>query len=232
MRKKTDFYRVYFEQLVRRGFKPVRSESVDYIADIYHKGQLIGYFTKADTIVPCTKTQLLMKDKQFDKLIDIIEDTAEATALMVGICTECPYTEQNEKQPDGMYKLSEYNNVTLAVRHHHLFGYVFNTYSTDPNGNPENRRVFYNREIAGQDFAVRSGLVDEKALFTETELKIIHSDLVKMNVLDNNISNDDRMAVERIIDKIEDIIPELRDQYPDFDYEAEFVRDAEAEIGD
>ena len=62
--------------------------------------------------------------------------------------------------------------------------------------------------------------------------KSTYSDLVKMNVLDNNVSNDDRMAVERIIDKIEDIIPELREQYYDFDYEAEFVHDADAEIGD
>ena len=142
MRKKTDFYRMYFEQLARRGFKPVRSESADYIADIYHKGQLIGYYSKADTIMPCTKTQLIMKEKQFNKYMGIIKDTAEATALRVGICTECPYTDQNEKLPNGMYKLSEYNNVTLAARQHHLFGYVFSTYSTDRGGRPENRRVF------------------------------------------------------------------------------------------
>lgn len=232
MRKKTDFYRIYFEQLARRGFQPQRSDSADYIADIYHKGQLIAYYTKADTIAPCSKTAILMKDKQFSKLFNMIEDTAKATALKAGICTECPYTEDTVQLPNGLYKLSKYNNITLAAREHHLFGYVFSTFYTHPNGEAENRRVFYNRDFAGQDFAVRSGLVDEKALFTETELKIIHSDLVKMNVLDNNVSNDDRMAVERIIDKIEDIIPELREQYYDFDYEAEFVHDADAEIGD
>ena len=67
MRKKTDFYRIYFEQLARRGFQPQRSDSADYIADIYHKGQLIAYYTKADTIAPCSKTAILMKDKQFSK---------------------------------------------------------------------------------------------------------------------------------------------------------------------
>lgn len=93
MRKKTDFYRIYFEQLARRGFQPQRSDSADYIADIYHKGQLIAYYTKADTIAPCSKTAILMKDKQFSKLFNMIEDTAKATALKAGICTECPYTE-------------------------------------------------------------------------------------------------------------------------------------------
>ncbi|HCA28474.1 MAG TPA: hypothetical protein DEP23_02275 [Ruminococcaceae bacterium] len=230
MKNKTDFYRLFFEQLARRGFQPRRSESTDYIADIYHKGQLIAYYTKADTVTPCTQTQILTKDKQFSKLMNLINDTAQVTALKAGICTVCPYTDAHEKLANGWYKLSEYNNVTLAAREHHLFGFVFNTYLNNPKGEAENRRVFYNKEFAGQDFAVRSGLVDEKALFTETELKVIHSDLVKMNILDNNVSNDDRMAVGRIIDKIEDIIPELREKDYDFDYESEFMR--EVEIGD
>jgi len=96
MRNKTDFYRIFFEQLARRGFQPRRSQSSDYIADIYHKGQLIGYFSKADTILPCSQTQILMKDKQFSKLMNLIQDTAQATALKAGICTECPYTDANQ----------------------------------------------------------------------------------------------------------------------------------------
>ena len=95
LRKKTDFYRIYFEQLAQRGFQPQKSDSAHYIADIYHKGQLIAYYTKADTIAPCSKTAILMKDKQFSKLFNMIEDTAKATALKAGICTECPYTEDN-----------------------------------------------------------------------------------------------------------------------------------------
>ena len=35
MRSKTDFYRLFFEQLARRGFDVKRSQSSDYIADIY-----------------------------------------------------------------------------------------------------------------------------------------------------------------------------------------------------
>ena len=51
MRNKTDFYRLFFEQLARRGFDVKRSQSSDYIADIYFKNQLVAYFSKADTVI-------------------------------------------------------------------------------------------------------------------------------------------------------------------------------------
>ena len=214
MRSKTDFYRLFFEQLARRGFEIRRSESSDYIADLYFKRQLVAYFTKADTVVQNPFVSVK------DKVLRLIHDTAQATALKAGICTECPYTEANEKLPNGSYKLSEYNGVTLACKQHHLFGYVFSTYRTAPeSGEIIDRQTFYNKEFAGH------------SLFTETELKILHSNLVKLNVLDNNVSNDDRISVGRIIDKIEDIMPELRDAGYDFDFEAEFMRDADYEIG-
>ena len=54
MRSKTDFYRLFFEQLARRGFDVKRSQSSDYIADIYFKNQLVAYFSKADIWTPIT----------------------------------------------------------------------------------------------------------------------------------------------------------------------------------
>lgn len=51
MRSKTDFYRLFFEQLARKGFDVKRSQSSDYIADIYYKNQLVAYFSKADTVI-------------------------------------------------------------------------------------------------------------------------------------------------------------------------------------
>ena len=158
MRSKTDFYRLFFEQLARRGFEIRRSESSDYIADLYFKRQLVAYFTKADTVVQNPFVSVK------DKVLRLIHDTAQATALKAGICTECPYTEANEKLPNGSYKLSEYNGVTLACKQHHLFGYVFSTYRTAPeSGEIIDRQTFYNKEFAGQDFAKRSGLIDEKS---------------------------------------------------------------------
>ena len=47
---------------------------------------------------------------------------------------------------------------------------------------------FTTKEFAGQDFAKRSGLVDERALFTEEELRVLHAGLVKMSILDQDVS--------------------------------------------
>ena len=173
MRNKTDFYRLFFEQLARRGFDVKRSQSSDYIADIYFKNQLVAYFSKADTVIQ--NPFVTVKDK----LIRLINDTAQDTANKAGICRDCPYTDANEKLPNGSYKLAEYNGVTLACKEHHLFGYVFSTYRTAPDsGEMMARQIFYNKEFAGQDFAKRSGLVDERALFTEEELRVLHAGLV------------------------------------------------------
>lgn len=167
-----------------------------------------------------------------DKLIRLINDTAQDTANKAGICRDCPYTDANEKLPNGSYKLAEYNGVTLACKEHHLFGYVFSTYRTAPDsGEMMARQIFYNKEFAGQDFAKRSGLVDERALFTEEELRVLHAGLVKMSILDQDVSNEARESVERILDKIEDIIPELREQEMEFDFDMEFGQQEEMEIG-
>ena len=177
MRSKTDFYRLFFEQLARKGFDVKRSQSSDYIADIYYKNQLVAYFSKADTVIQ--NPFVAVKDK----VMRLINDTAQNTAVKVGICRDCPYTDANEKLPNGSYKLAEYNGVTLACKEHHLFGYVFSTYRTAPDsGEMLARQVFYNKEFAGQDFAKRSGLVDEKALFSEEELRVLHAGLVKMSI--------------------------------------------------
>ncbi|OLN25599.1 hypothetical protein DSOL_5287 [Desulfosporosinus metallidurans] len=73
--------------------------------------------------------------------------------------------------------------------------------------------------------------MDEKALFSETELMVLHSNLVKLTLLDNNLANDDMISVGQMIDKIEDIVPELKGRDYDFDFEGEFRQDMDEEIG-
>ena len=105
MRSKTDFYRLFFEQLARKGFDVKRSQSSDYIADIYYKNQLVAYFSKADTVIQ--NPFIAVKEK----VMRLINDTAQNTAVKAGICRDCPYTDANEKLPNGSYKLAEYNGV-------------------------------------------------------------------------------------------------------------------------
>lgn len=226
MRSKIDFYKQFFEQLSRQGFEVRRSDSSDYLADIYYKKQLIAFYTKADTI---EKNPFVAVK---DKVLNLINDTAKATAVRAGICSECPYTEANEKLLNGSYKLAEYNGVTMACKNHHLFGYVFSTYRTVPETDQIiQRQFFYNKEFAGQDFAKRSGLVDEKALFTETELMVLHSNLVKLSMKSDHLNNDEMLELGRMIEKIEEVVPELQDRDYDFDFAEEFRRDMDEEIG-
>ena len=226
MRSKIDFYKLFFEQLSRQGFDVKRSDSSDYLADIYYKGQLIAFYTKADTI---EKNPFVAVK---DKVLNLISDTAKTTAVRAGICSECPYTEANEKLTNGSYKLAEYNGVTFACKHHHLFGYVFSTYRTAPDSEQIiQRQFFYNKEFAGQDFAKRSGLVDEKALFTETELMVLHSNLVKLSMKSEHLNNDEMLELGKMIEKIEEVVPELQDRDYDFNFAEEFRQDMDAEIG-
>lgn len=74
MRSKTDFYRLFFEQLARRGFDVKRSQSSDYIADIYFKNQLVAYFSKADTVFEYMRLMIVaqgVRDSVQSAIVDV-----------------------------------------------------------------------------------------------------------------------------------------------------------------
>lgn len=114
--------------------------------------------------------------------------------------------------------------MALACKRHPLFEYVLSTYRKDAEngGQPIQRQYFYNKEDAFESFAVRSGLIDEKKLFTKTEMKIIHAGLVKMRTIDDDVAADDLNSVERLVDRLEDMIPELQKREKLFDFERFF----------
>lgn len=219
MKTKREFHKAYFESLAQNGFTVKKSSSADYLADIYHNGQIMAFYTKQDTLL---KNPFLEVP---DRLWDAINDRARSIALRCGICTEKPYDEAKaEKLKNGVYKLNEANGVVLTCKKHPLFDYVLSTYRVDPeNENQAIQRVYhYNKAAAYQDFAIRAGLVDEKKLFSETELKVIHAGLVKMMTVDNDLNEDDFNSVARLIDRIEEVLPELQKQEYSFDYSQEF----------
>lgn len=120
---------------------------------------------------------------------------------------------------NGVMKLNEHNGVILACKKHPLFDYVLSTYRQDvQNDNrPIQRQYFYNREEAFESFAMRSGLVDERKLFTETQLRLIYAGLVKLRTMDDELSGEDMKAVGELVNQVEELVPELHREKRRFD---------------
>ena len=141
--------------------------------------------------------------------------------LIIQLTSDKPYEDDKvTKDKNGATKINEHNGVVLACKHHPLLHYVLCTYRMDKENNdtPMQRQYFYNKEEAFENFATRSGLVDEKKMFSETDLKIIHAGLVKMRTVDDDLTHDDIDSVQRLVDKIEDILPELYKKDKTFEF--------------
>lgn len=215
MKSKTEFYKAYFETLEKKGFSIQPPSSPDYVADIYHRDRQIAFYAKHDAII---KNPFVEVD---EKLLDKLQSLAKTTAIACGICSDKPYDEAiAAKEQNGVVRINEHNGVVLACKQHPIFDYVLSTYRKDSeNANAAiQRQYFYNKDAAFENFALRSGLVDEKKLFSETELKVLHSGLVKMRTIDNDLNQEDLNSVATLIDRIEDIVPELGKKERAFDF--------------
>lgn len=220
MKSKSEFYKAFFAALAEQGIEVRRSTSADYLADLYMKDQLVAFYTRMDSI---EKNPFVTVP---DRLMSGIQDLARKTALQLGICTEKPYTDKDAKIANDVYKLCEYGDVVLACKHHPLFEYVFSTYRLSPdNGTPVQRQYFYNKEEALENFACRSGLIDERKLFNESELLLIHDEMVKFLITPNDKTVEQFEQVQILIDKLEDLLPALKDREIHLDYEQEFSHD-------
>ncbi|MBW4085245.1 hypothetical protein [Paenibacillus sp. S150] len=220
MKSKAEFYKTYFAALAEQGIEVRRSTSADYLADLYVNGQLVAFYTRMDSI---EKNPFVTVP---DRLMSSIQDLARKTALQLGICTEKPFTDKDAKIASGVYKLSEYGDVTLACKHHPLFEYVFSTYRLAPDNQvPVQRQYFYNKDEALENFAVRSGLVDGRKLLSESEFVLIHDEMVKFLITPNDKSMEQFEQVQILIEKLEDFLPALKDRDIHLNYEAEFAHD-------
>ena len=207
MKSKVEFYNVFFDTLNKKGFSVEPPTSPDYVADIHYLGRTIAFYTKQDSIIknPFLEVQ--------DKLMERIQTLACTTANACGICNEKPYDDNKiEHMANNMIKINEHENVVLACKQHPLFGYVLSTYKQDADHKNAaiQRQYFYSKEEAYESFATRSGLVDEKKLFGDKELKLIHEGLIKVRTDDMDLSSTDLEMAGCIIERIEEIVPELQ----------------------
>jgi hypothetical protein len=221
MKSKTEFYKAYFETLEKKGFSIQPPSSPDYVADIYHRDRQIAFYAKHDAII---KNPFVEVD---EKLMDKLQSLAKTTAIGCGICSDKPYDEAiAAKEQNGVVRINEHNGVVLACKHHPIFDYVLSTYRKDTENSNDaiQRQYFYTKETAFENFAMRSGLVDEKKLFSETDLKILHAGLIKMRTIDKDLDQEDLNSVATLIDKIEDIVPELGKKERVFDFTKLFTQ--------
>ena len=180
MKSKTEFYKAFFEAIEKKGFSIRPPSSPDYVADLYYRDKPIAFYGKQDAII---KNPFVEVD---EKLIDRLQSIARTTAIGCGICSDKPFDDSlAAKEQGGVVKINEQNGVVLACKHHPIFDYVLSTYRKDAEHGDVaiQRQYFYNKEAAFENFALRSGLVDEKKLFSETELKILHAGLDRKSVV-------------------------------------------------
>lgn len=218
MKSKSEFYEAYYTALAKAGFEVRKATSPDYHADIFHDGKNVAFFTKRDAVL---KNPFLEVP---ERLIESLEDIARSTALRCGICSKQPYDDaQVEKMKNGVVKINAHNGVVLTCKAHPLFDYVLCTYRQDPQtGEHIQPQYFYNRDAAFEDYATRSGLVDARKLFTETQLKVLYAGLVKLGTQDQELNEKDLTTVKQLVERIEDVIPELKGRQQEFDFHQEF----------
>lgn len=113
---------------------------------------------------------------------------------------------------EGYRKLLEYNGYVLAMKEMDNgkdFEFVTWQYSFD--GKAVNiGRYFNDYKNAKENMAFRSGLVDLSKMFSETELKLIHTSLVNYVGLNSNMDYKHEKAIGSILEKIGVIVPEIQ----------------------
>lgn len=109
-------------------------------------------------------------------------------------------------------KLLEFNDYVLAMREMESINeYEFVTWQYSPNRQAVNYgHYFSDYEAAKEDFSERAGLSDRYKKFTESQLKVIHSSLVSLVGISQNIDYQTEKAIGTVLEKIGDIIPEIK----------------------
>lgn len=111
---------------------------------------------------------------------------------------------------DGYKKLLEFNGYVFAMRETKYQEFEFVTWHYSPDGKAVNiGRYFNDYESAKENMALRSGMLDESKIFSETDLKLIRSSLIAYVALDENLDHLKEKAIGRILDQIEIIVPEI-----------------------
>lgn len=74
-----------------------------------------------------------------------------------------------------------------------------------------------NQEKGMSSFMVKSGMLEMWGISRETQLQLIHAGLVKLRTMDEELSEEDMKTVGELVNRVEEIVPELHREERKFD---------------
>lgn len=131
---------------------------------------------------------------------------------------------------EGYKKLLEFNNYVLAMREMSDGNdYEFVTWQYSQDRKAVNiGRYYSDYEAAKENMVFRTGLLDQRKMFSETEMKLIRTSLVSYVGLNSDIDYKAEKAIGAILERIEALVPEIQ-RHEDYE-ELDLVSDDELEL--
>jgi hypothetical protein len=142
------------------------------------------------------------------ELCSLVTEIAEETRVYIQAMGNAPPFQAADLR-DGYKLLGEYGNVVLAGKDMREYGFEFVTwkYTYDRKGVTLGHYYHNDYEGAKEDFAVRSGLVNEHKLFKDKELQAIYRTLEQGRSYIPFLAFDQEKEILNIQDRIKEISP-------------------------
>lgn len=222
MKSKQEFFEEFFARLQKEGLT----------VNILPQSDVAAEISDGDRFPFCAVTHdgdIVYENFNAD-LVRILTGCAAKTRQKTGVCTEVPFNNIESMDtvvlPKGSYyKIFESSTILLLCRHSDLFGYEFITCKkADPGYNKRklyHDMVFYDLHEAQENFARRSGLVDERPVFCNAELMLILSCCIERVKLDNDITPEIEKEINALVSRIESYLPENIELSPRLYFEKE-----------
>lgn len=117
---------------------------------------------------------------------------------------------------DGYRLITAHNRIVLAAKDMGRHGFEFITWLRTYDGNAVgNGNYFKDYEAAKKDFALRSGLVDKKRVFTDEQLENLYRCLSFTKEQNDCLTYDQEKELAVLMDQIGDTVPYVRDASPE-----------------
>lgn len=144
-------------------------------------------------------------------------DLADRIREYVRACEKAPALKATDLQ-DGYRQITEHNGIVLAAKDMREHGFEFVTWLRSYDGAAVgNGNYFTDYDAAKKDFAVRSGLIDKKRVFSDGQLENIYRSLSFTRDIDDCLTFDYEQQIKELMRQIEGVLPYVKDATPHLD---------------